>query len=79
MNNLTKPLHVAKISVKLLQQLYASFTKPLRAESINLPLQINLFAPWKVCLKLDDHNDIKLVKTLTAITHISKLYHLLSP
>ena len=27
------------MSVKLLQQLYASFTKPLRAERVNLPLQ----------------------------------------
>ena len=78
MNNLTKPLHVAKMSVKLLQQLYASFTKPLRAESINLPLQ-TFMQPWKVCVKLDDHNDVKCVETLTAITHISKLCHLLSP
>ena len=27
------------MSVKLLQQLYANFTKPLRAERVNLPLQ----------------------------------------
>ena len=27
------------MSVKLLQQLYASFTKTLRAERVNLPLQ----------------------------------------
>jgi len=27
------------MSVKLLQQLYASFTKPLRVERVNLPLQ----------------------------------------
>ena len=39
MNDLTKSLHVAKMSVKLLQQLYASFTKRLKAKSINLPIQ----------------------------------------
>ena len=42
------------MSVKLLQQLYANLTRPLRAERVNLPLQTIVYAPWKVCVKLVD-------------------------
>jgi len=42
------------MSVKLLQQLYANLTRPLRAERVNSPLQTIVYAPWKVCVKLVD-------------------------